>query len=151
MRLQAGHDVAAAQRTAAALGAFVQAAPSRAVAAYGHVADALVAIARGDAEAARAAFEAAQATPDLVPWDRLRIAECYVPWLIEHGDTDRAAEIVGLLGDVTYRNYDAAVLEVRLYLATRQHAAWQAALDRADALAAERTIDPALREFPGPR
>jgi DNA-binding winged helix-turn-helix (wHTH) protein/tetratricopeptide (TPR) repeat protein len=151
VRLQAGHDVAAAQRTATALGAFVQAAPSRAVAAYGHVADALVAIARGDAEAARAAFEAAQATPDLVPWDRLRIAERYVPWLIEHGDTDRAAEIVGLLGDVTYRNYDAAVLEVRLYLATRQHAAWQAALDRADALAGERTIDPALREFPGPR
>jgi len=151
VRLQAAHDVAAAQRTAAALAAFAQTTPIRVVAAYARVADALVAAAHGDAEAARTAFEAAQATPDLVPWDRLRIAERYVPWLIEHGDTDRAAEIVGLLGDVTYRNYDAAVLEVRLYLAARQHAAWQAALDRADALAGERTIDPALRAFPGLR
>ncbi len=114
VRLQAGHDVAAAQTSAAALAAFVRNVPIRAVAAYGHIADALVAAARDDVAAARTAFEAAQATPDLVPWDRLRIAEHYVPWLIEHGDTDRAAEIVGLLGDLTYRNYDASVLELRL-------------------------------------
>lgn len=151
VRLQAAHDVAAAERSAAALGAFVDNAPIRPVAAYARLAEALVAAARGDASRARAAFEDAQATADLVPWDRLRIADRYVPWLIEQGDTDRAAEIVGLLGDVTYRNYDAAVLEVRLYLATHQRAAWQAALDRAGALAGERTIDPALRAFPEPR
>ncbi|HUD42901.1 MAG TPA: winged helix-turn-helix domain-containing protein [Dokdonella sp.] len=151
VRLQAARDVAAAERSAAALGAFVDTAPIRPVAAYARLAEALVAVARGDAGAARTAFESAQATPDLVPWDRLRIAERYVPWLIEQGDADRAAEIVGLLGDVTYRNYDAAVLEVRLYLATHQRAAWQAALDRADALAGERRIDPALRKFPEPR
>jgi len=149
VRLQAVHDVAAAQRTAAQLGAFIEAAPAKPVAAYRRLADAALAMARGDAEAARLAFEQAQAAADLVPWDRLRIAEAYVPWLVDRGELDRAAEIVGLLGDVTYRNFDAAVLEVRLYRATRQRSAWQAALDRADALAGERTIDPALRDFPG--
>lgn len=150
-RLQAAHDVAAAQRSAEALAAYAKTTPTGAIAAFRHLADAAVAQARGDQSTARQAFEHAQAVADLLPWDRLRIAEAYVPWLIARGQLDRAAELVGLLGDVTYRNFDAALLEVRLYQATHQRAAWQAALDRADALAGERPIDPALREFPGPR
>ena len=148
LRLQAGHDLAAAQRTAAALRTYIEAAPAKPVSAYAHLADAALAVARADAAAARAAFERAQAAPERVPLDSLRVADAYVPWLIAQGDLDRAAEVVGAMGDAPYRNFDAAVLEVRLYQATRQRAAWQSALDRADALANERQIDEALRVWP---
>ncbi|WP_386071018.1 winged helix-turn-helix domain-containing protein [Tahibacter sp. UC22_41] len=151
LRLQAAHDVPAAQRTAGALRTYIEAAPAKPVNAYAHLAEAVLAVARADAAAARTAFEHAQAAPELVPQDRLRVAGAYVPWLIAQGDLDRAAEIVGALGDAPYRNFDAAVLEVRLYLATRQRAAWQSALDRADALANERRVDPALRVWPAAR
>lgn len=149
--LQATHDIDAAQRSAQALREYTDAEPRKPVAAYGHLADAAVATARGDVTAARGAYEQAQKAPDLQPWDRLRIAEAYVPWLIAQGELDRAAEIVGAMGDAPYRNFDAAMLEVRLYQATRQRAAWQSALDRADALANERQVDPALRTWPAGR
>lgn len=149
--LQAAHDIHAAQRSAAALREYADAEPRKPVAAYAHLADATVATARGDVAAARDAYERAQKAPDLQPWDRLRIAEAYVPWLIAQGEPDRAAEVVGAMGDAPYRNFDAAMLEVRLYHATRQRAAWQSALDRADALANERQVDKALRTWPAGR
>jgi DNA-binding winged helix-turn-helix (wHTH) protein len=146
IQLQLRHDPSAAQATRQKLAAFANARAAP-LPAYLALADAQLALGRGDDAAAKNAFEqAAAASEGLVPVDRLRIAQAYVPWLLRRGDTARAAEMVGRLGDISYRNFAAAELEARLYLATRQRAAWQAALDRADALANGRAVARGLRD-----
>jgi hypothetical protein len=45
-------------------------------------------------------------------------------------------------------NYDAALVQVRLYHALGQTGAWHAALERAQSLAGERIVPPGLAQAP---
>lgn len=68
--------------------------------------------------------------------------------LIGSGYTDRASAVVGQLARYADRDFDCALLQVRLYHALGQRDAWQAALDRARSLAGERMIPPLLTKPP---
>lgn len=110
--------------------------------AYARLIDAQIALSEGDDTRAATAFEAAfsLAGAAAAPADLLAVAESFVPWLLAHARADRAAEVVGRLGDMTQANFPAALLELRLYRATGPDSAWKNAFQRALALAGERTI-----------
>ena len=99
---------------------------------------------------ARSAFEAAraQAEANQVPSDMLWVAHAYANWLIGNGDLDGASIVAGRAAGWAARDYDAALLQLRLQRALGNYAAWQTALDRAQALAAERAIPDELIAFP---
>ena len=145
-RLQATHDLAAAIRTRDALAARTAADNRGNARLYVDLADAKIAEAQQSVESARAAYEAALSLAKATPIDLLRTADEYVPWLLVHDGQERAAEVIGLLADLSYRNFNAALLELRFYKATRQEAAAQAALDRAKSLAGERAVPVELRD-----
>jgi DNA-binding winged helix-turn-helix (wHTH) protein len=139
-RLQAAHDDAAVVVTRRAFQQRIEGNAKGNGALYLHLIDAEIAIADGKDPNARDAFERAIGLSDAAPIDLVRVAQGYVPWLLDHGDQELAGDILGRLGDLTHRSFDASLLEVRLYQATQQKAAWRDALDRAQSMAGERTI-----------
>lgn len=110
-RLQQADDPSAARALRPALARRMAGYPLGYPRIYLNLMDADAAMARHDAEAARLAFQAALAVPDHVPIDRVRIAQTYVPWLLERGDVDAASAVVDLLGTSTLRQYEAALLK----------------------------------------
>lgn len=95
---------------------------------------------------ARDAYERALTAADQtrVPADLLETIQPYVDFLIERGDLAQAAALAGRAAGWAASDFDAAVLQVRLYRALGQAAEGSAAFDRARALAGERAL-PAAR------
>ncbi len=82
----------------------------------------------------------ALAEANAAPADLLAVAQGYVPWLLQRSQASEAAAVVGRLGNMPHQSYEAALLELQLFRATGPQQAWQAAYDRASALAGERPI-----------
>ncbi len=82
----------------------------------------------------------AEANRDNVPAGIADVATAYANALIARGDLERAVPVVGIVDRYAARNFDAAVLQVRLYRALERTEAWRSALARARALAGERPL-----------
>ena len=137
----ASGDVAAATRASARLPACVRdvddlAAMQRALA------DAELAAAAGDAGAASAAFERSLALADRsrTPARVRDAAERYVEWLLASGADERLLRVSERVADFADRDYDAALVQLRVYRKLGPPAAWQTALARARRLAGDRRI-----------
>jgi hypothetical protein len=139
--LECGSAVDAA-REARRIDAMRDASPTRAARLYASLVSAELARARGDATAAKVAFEAAQsdAAQGRVPLDIVMAADAYSGWLIETGDLGAASAVAERASPWAGQSYKASLLPVRLYHAARLASAWSAALDRARGLAGERRI-----------
>ncbi|MET0232470.1 MAG: hypothetical protein ABW186_16185, partial [Rhodanobacteraceae bacterium] len=98
------------------------------------------------AGAASAAFERARARADRrrPPARRRDAAERYVDWLLAIGDDARLLRVCERVADFADRDYDAALVQLRVYRKLGPPAAWQTALARARRLAGERRIPPDL-------
>lgn len=108
---------------------------------------------RGDAAAAEAwfAFAAASAERRGVPAEIVAVAQAWTPRLLDAGQTDQAAAMIGRVASWAARDFDAALLQLRLYHALGQREAWSNALRQARALAGERAIPDPLATAPPPR
>ncbi len=106
----------------------------------------------GNAEDAEAAFRDALAAADAsrLPADLLLAARAYGAVLLEAGDTTRASALIGRVAPWATRDFDAALLQVRLHHALGQREPWQAALGQALALAGERQVPVELRTLATP-
>lgn len=93
----------------------------------------------------------AMANQDGVPVDVADVSISYADALIARGDLERAVPVAGLVDRHAARNYDAAVLQVRLYRALGQTEAWRSALAHARALAGERPLPAELATEPAPK
>jgi len=91
---------------------------------------------------AKPAFERALAAAEAkrVPADLLRVAEAYSAHLVRMKDLAAASRVAGRVAGWAAQDYDAALLELRLYHAIGNATAWQSALSRARALAGERVL-----------
>lgn len=100
-----------------------------------------------------AQFEAALAAADQnrIPIDLAAVAHGYTRWLATHLDPVRAGVLAERLGAWADHDYDAALLQLTLYHALGQNAAWRSALDRCRRTAGERTIPAALAQAPSDR
>ncbi|MFC4821707.1 winged helix-turn-helix domain-containing protein [Dokdonella ginsengisoli] len=82
----------------------------------------------------------AMANQDGVPLDVADVAISYADALIARGELERAVPVVGLVDRYAARNYDAAVLQARLYHALGHTEAWRSAFAHARSLAGERPL-----------
>lgn len=94
----------------------------------------------------RQALRAAEA--DGVPEDVLETVADYAPWLIERGRLAEASALVGRVAPWAEQDYDAALLQWRLYRALGQDALAGKARERALVLAGERPLPPGLAREP---
>jgi hypothetical protein len=78
------------------------------------------------------------------------VAQAYGGALLEAGDTARASALIGRVAPWAARDFDAALLQVRLHHALGQREPWQAALGQALALAGERQVPAELRTLATP-
>jgi hypothetical protein len=85
-----------------------------------------------------------------VPADVTLVTAAYGPWLLRRGREQEAGEVIGRVSPWADRDFDCALLQLRLFKALRQTDAWSKALAQANALAGERTIPADLREAPQP-
>ena len=109
---------------------------------YAAVARAESAAARGDANAARGAFQRALSDADAnaVPADLLVVAQSYAGWLLAAGEGAEAGIVAGRVAAWARSDYDAALVQLRVQRALGHRAAWQAALLQAQSLAGERRV-----------
>jgi len=84
-----------------------------------------------------------------VPLDLAEVAISWADTLIARGELRRAVPIVGQLDRYAAGDFAAAALQARLYRALGQAQAWRSALDRAQALAGERSLPPDADPEPG--
>jgi DNA-binding winged helix-turn-helix (wHTH) protein/tetratricopeptide (TPR) repeat protein len=120
---------------------------------YAALARAELRSAQGDDAAAREGFETARALAETgqVPGDMLLVAQAYTDWLIQHDDLATASIVAGRLAGWAARDYDAAIVQLRLQHALGHPASWRSALEHAQALAGERALPAALLRAPSPR
>jgi len=104
---------------------------------------------RGDASA-KPAYEHALAMAEArgQPSDVGSVSASFGPWLIAHGDLHEAGDVIGRVAPWAAHDYDAALLQVRLYHALGQPGPWSKAIAEARALAGERAIPGDVREPP---
>ena len=104
---------------------------------------------RGD-PLAKAAYERALAMAEArgQPYDVGAVTASFGPWLIAHGDLREAGDVIGRVAPWAGQDYDAALLQVRLFHALGQPGAWKKAIAEARALAGERTIPADVRDPP---
>jgi len=104
---------------------------------------------RGD-PLAKAAYERALAMAEArgQPYDVGAVTASFGPWLIAHGDLREAGDVIGRVAPWAEQDYDAALLQVRLFHALGQPGAWKKAIAEARALAGERTIPADVRDPP---
>jgi DNA-binding winged helix-turn-helix (wHTH) protein/tetratricopeptide (TPR) repeat protein len=100
----------------------------------------------GDARRAAAWFAFATASADLrgVPAEILAVAHAQALVLLAAHAQEEAAAVVGRVAPWSARDYDAALLQLRLFHALGQREPWFNALREAQKLAGERAIPPAL-------
>lgn len=108
--------------------------------------------ARNDVPAATRQYERALAAAEQggVPATVADAAIAYASWLLERGDTRRAAEIGGRVARWADRDFACAELQVALYQALGREDLRVAALRQADALAGERQVRAGLRDVAAP-
>ncbi|TDR46807.1 DNA-binding winged helix-turn-helix (wHTH) protein [Tahibacter aquaticus] len=108
-----------------------------------------LAAAQGDASAADSAFAAAASEVDAddVPARALLLAASHVPVLLAQERWDAASALVGRLPEAADRDFEGALIRVRLYHTLGRNPQWADALQRAQALAGQRPI-PALLLVP---
>jgi DNA-binding winged helix-turn-helix (wHTH) protein/tetratricopeptide (TPR) repeat protein len=99
---------------------------------------------------ARAAFQTAigKAESTQVPADLLWASSAFAGWLIARGEFAEASVAAGRVAGWADRDFDAAVLQLRLQHALGREPAWRTALDRARSLAGERAIPAELLVSP---
>ena len=108
---------------------------------------------RGDDANAGALFERALAMAEArgVPADVGGVSDAYGPWLLAHGRVREAGDVIGRVAPWAERDYESALLQVRLFHALGEPAAWSKALTAARALAGEREVPSDLVEPPSRR
>jgi hypothetical protein len=79
-----------------------------------------------------------------VPAEIVAVAAERAPQLLQAGANDVAAAMTGRVAPWAQRDFDSALLQVRLFHALGQREAWFNALRQAQALAGEREIPPPL-------
>src|SRR4029079_5105745 len=96
---------------------------------------------RGD-PSAKAAYERALAMGEArgQPYDVGSVTASFGPWLIAHGDLREAGDVIGRVAPWAGQDYDAALMQVRLFHALGQPGAWKQALAEARAPAGQRPI-----------
>jgi tetratricopeptide (TPR) repeat protein len=99
------------------------------------------------ADAATAAFDAALAGVDGRSELMAEVATAYGNYLVAQGRLDAAAVVAGRVARAAEQDFDCALLQVRLYRALGQEAAWRAALAHARELAGERPIPQVLQRL----
>ena len=107
--------------------------------------------AQGDAAAAaefRAALQLAERGG--VPADLALVAASYVPYLLDQGDLDGARAVAGRVAPWAARDFDCALVQLRLFHALGQGEAWAAALRQTLDLAGQRAVPDGLRAAPPP-
>jgi DNA-binding winged helix-turn-helix (wHTH) protein len=90
----------------------------------------------------------AQAEKERVPVDLVAVSEAFVAWLMERQDFRRASAVAEGVAGWAARDYSASLLQLRVFHALRDPAAWRTALDRTRTLAGERTIPANLTQAP---
>lgn len=146
-RLTLGEPVDA---TLAALDAFAIEHASPSVRAHAALAHALVAVAqRGDA-ATHFAHALAAADASRVPSDLRAVVVPEVEWLLGLGKVGEAATLGERLAGWVARDYECALLRLRIFHALGERALGQAELARVRALAGDRGIPAALLQEPPP-
>ena len=105
-----------------------------------------LAAAQGDANTADSAFAAAASEVDAddVPARALLLAASHLPVLLAQERWDAASALVGRLPEAADRDFEGALIRVRLYHALGRNPQWADALQRAQALAGQRPIPAAL-------
>ena len=105
---------------------------------------------RGDTDEAGRRFQQALDTAEArgEPIDVASVTSVYGPWLLAHGRAREAGDVIGRVAPWADRDYDSALLQVRLFHALGQNGAWEKALAQARALAGERELPPALLRAP---
>jgi DNA-binding winged helix-turn-helix (wHTH) protein/tetratricopeptide (TPR) repeat protein len=108
---------------------------------------------RGDTETAGRRFEHALAMAEArgVPADVGLVTDAFGPWLLAHDRLHQAGDVIGRVAPWAARDYDSALLQVRLFHALGEPAAWSKALAQARELAGERKLPPDLVAPPPPR
>lgn len=111
------------------------------VPAYAELLVAEAALAAGDWRSARSAFRSAltRAEAVAVPDDLVTVSERYTHELVRHGEREEAQAIAGRIAPWADRDLRAARAQGCLYAALHNDAAWRQALERAQALAGERS------------
>jgi DNA-binding winged helix-turn-helix (wHTH) protein len=99
---------------------------------------------------AGSAFERALAAADAghVPLDLIEVASAYADRLIADGQTAHAGAVVERIAPWAGQDYDAALLQLRLYHAAKNADAWRHALTQVRSLAGERQIPASLATAP---
>jgi DNA-binding winged helix-turn-helix (wHTH) protein/tetratricopeptide (TPR) repeat protein len=109
----------------------------------------LAAAGKRDAEAEQAyATALAAADAEGVPSHLVAVVAAYGEWLLAHDRAGAAAPVVGRVAAWGDRDFRCSLLQVELFHALGQASPWSAALARAEKLAGEREIPPALRAPP---
>jgi hypothetical protein len=73
-----------------------------------------------------------------------------VDWLLDQGKVGEAATLGERLAGWVARDYDCALLRLRIFHALGDRALWQAELARVRALAGEREVPASLQASPAP-
>ena len=118
------------------------AAPAAAATVPGLLARATALRASGREAAADAGYQAALSRAEQrgIPAEIATTIAAWVPWLIERGRLAEAGALVGRVAPWADRDYDCALLQLRLYHALGQRELWNSALATARGLAGERRI-----------
>ena len=93
-------------------------------------------------------FAGASADRRGVPAEIIAVAEAYAPVLLAANRLDQAGTVVGRVAPWASRDFDCALLQLRLFHALAQRDAWFNALRQAQALAGEREIPQPLLVLP---
>lgn len=106
----------------------------------------------GDADRAARWFRLAATAADRrgVPAEIVAVAKAQAPLLLASGDYDQAAIVIGRVAPWASRDFDCALLQLRLFHAMDQREPWFGALRQAQALAGERVISTDLLELRAP-
>jgi DNA-binding winged helix-turn-helix (wHTH) protein/tetratricopeptide (TPR) repeat protein len=117
----------------------------------GRLAQATALRAAGREAAADAGYLAALSLAEQrgIPAEIATTVAAYGPWLIERGRLAEAGALVGRVAPWADRDYDCALLQLRLYHALGQRELWASALATARSLAGDRRIPAELTRLGG--
>jgi DNA-binding winged helix-turn-helix (wHTH) protein/tetratricopeptide (TPR) repeat protein len=106
--------------------------------------------AAGQRDAAEREYDQALAlaTQGSVPAEIVEVVASYGPALLAAGELERASAVIGQAARWADRDFEAALLQARLYAALGQRAAWQNALTGARSLSGDREIPAEANAFP---
>ncbi len=150
--LAAGHAAAAADALAA-LSAFAERNGSATARFHATLARAEVAAANGDDASAGKTYAQALGEADAtrIPLDLREAARAYAGWLVRRNELAQAGAVAERVSIWAARDYESAVLQLRVYHALGEPNLWRIALTRARALAGDREIPADLLIAPPPR